>query len=77
MNAYRATELQIKADYYARISREWRECYHRAVIARDETPAALAHGYATLAEEAARSFGFYAEIAADFYRMARETMGVE
>ena len=73
---FHAIECQIRADHYARISREWRECYNRAVTLRDATPAELAHGYAALAEQAAHSFGFYSEIAADFYRMAREAMGV-
>lgn len=77
MNINLATELQIKADHYARVSREWRECHQRAVVARDAARAGHSNGYAALAEQSAHSFGFYANIAADFYRMARETMGVE
>lgn len=77
MNAYRATDYQLKAAYYAMLSREWRECHQRAVVARDVARAGHSNGYAALAEQSAHSFGFYANIAADFYRMARETMGVE
>ena len=64
---FRATEYQLKAAYYASISREWRETHIRAVVAQSDE----------LAEIAREQSSFYARVAADFYRWAREAMGVE